>query len=109
MTYHISLTSPGIIYKDLIIVGSRLSEGAQTPPGHIRAYDVHTGKIRWTFHTIPHPGEPGYETYENKDAYKYVGGANAWGGLSLDEKRGIVFTGTGSATPDFYGGHPPRQ
>ena len=62
---HISMTSPGIIYKDLIIVGSRLSEGAQTPPGHIRAYDVHTGKVRWIFHTIPHPGEPGYETYEN--------------------------------------------
>src|SRR4051794_37788631 len=76
--YHISLTSPGIIYKDLIIVGSRLSEGAQTPPGHIRAFDVHTGKLRWIFHTIPHPGEPGYETYENKDAYKYVGGANVW-------------------------------
>lgn len=102
---HISMTSPGIIYKDLIIVGSRLSEGAQTPPGHIRAYDVHTGKVRWIFHTIPHPGEAGYETYENKEAYKYVGGANAWGGLSLDEKRGIVFTGTGSATPDFYGAH----
>ena len=102
---HISMTSPGIIYKDLIIVGSRLSEGAQTPPGHIRAYDVHTGKIRWTFRTIPHPGDPGYESYENKDAYKYVGGANAWGGLTLDEKRGIVFAGTGSATPDFYGGY----
>ncbi len=102
---HISMTSPGIIYKDTIIVGSRLSEGAQTPPGHIRAYDVHTGRVRWTFHTIPHPGEPGYETYENKDAYKYVGGANAWGGLTLDEKRGIVFTGTGSPTPDFWGGH----
>ena len=85
--YHISLTSPGIIYKDLIIVGSRLSEGAQTPPGHIRAFDVHTGKLRWIFHTIPHPGEPGYETYENKNAYKYVGGANAWGGFSLDEKE----------------------
>jgi quinoprotein glucose dehydrogenase len=102
---HISMTSPGIIYKDLIIVGSRLSEGAQTPPGHIRAYDVHTGKVRWTFHTIPHPGEPGYDSYENKDAYKYVGGANAWGGLTLDAQRGIVFTGTGSATPDFYGAY----
>ncbi len=102
---HISMTSPGIIYKDLIIVGSRLSEGAQTPPGHIRAYDVHTGRLRWTFHTVPHPGEPGYETYDNKDGYKYVGGNNAWGGFTLDEKRGIVFAGTGSPTPDFYGGH----
>jgi quinoprotein glucose dehydrogenase len=103
--FHISMTSPGIIYKDMIIVGSRLSEAPLTPPGHIRAYDVHTGKRRWIFHTIPKPGEPGYETYENKDAYKWVGGANAWGGFSLDEKRGIVYTGTGSPTPDFWGGN----
>jgi quinoprotein glucose dehydrogenase len=103
--YHISLTSPGIIYKDLIIVGSRLSEGPMTPPGNIMAFDVHTGKRRWVFHVIPRPGEPGYESYQNKDAYKYVGGGNPWGGLSLDEERGIVFTGTGSATPDFWGGN----
>lgn len=102
---YVSMTSPGIIYKDLIIVGLRLSEGAQTPPGNIRAYDVHTGKLRWTFHTVPHPGELGYETYQNKDAYKYVGANNPWGGFSLDEKRGIVFAGTGSPTPDFYGGY----
>ena len=102
---HVSMTSPGIIYKDLIIIGLRLSEGAQTPPGNIRAYDVHTGKVRWNFHTVPHPGELGYETYENKDAYKYVGANNAWGGFSLDEKRGIVFAGTGSPTPDLYGGY----
>jgi len=103
--FHISMTSPGIIYKDLIIIGSRLSEGPLTPPGHIRAFDVHTGRLRWMFHTIPHPGERGYETYENKEAYKYVGGANAWGGFSLDEKRGTVFTATGSPTPDFWGGN----
>jgi quinoprotein glucose dehydrogenase len=70
---HISMTSPGIIYKDLIIVGSRLSEGAQTPPGHIRAYDVHTGKVRWIFHTIPQPGEAGYETYESRFVRKNRG------------------------------------
>jgi quinoprotein glucose dehydrogenase len=103
--YHISLTSPGIIYKDLIIVGSRLSEGPMTPPGNIMAFDVHTGKRRWVFHVIPRPGEPGHESYQNKNAYKYVGGGNPWGGLSLDEERGIVFTGTGSATPDFWGGN----
>jgi quinoprotein glucose dehydrogenase len=102
---HISNTSPGIIYKDLIILGSRLSESAKAAPGHIRAYDVHTGKQRWIFHTIPHPGEPGYETWENPGAYTYVGGANVWGGFSLDEARGMVFAGTGSATPDFYGGN----
>ncbi len=103
--FHISMTSPGIIYRDLIIVGARLSEGPLTPPGDIMAFDVHTGKRRWSFHTIPRPGEPGYETYEDKEAYKHVGGANAWGGLSLDEARGIVFTGTGSPTPDFWGGN----
>ncbi len=102
---HISNTSPGIIYKDLIILGSRLSESAKSPPGHIRAYDVHTGKQRWIFHTIPHPGEPGYESWDNPKAYTYVGGANVWGGFSLDEERGMVFAGTGSATPDFYGGN----
>jgi quinoprotein glucose dehydrogenase len=102
--FHISMTSPGIIYKDMIIVGSRLSEAPLTPPGHIRAYDVHTGKRRWIFHTIPKPGDPGYDSYPDKNAHKWVGGANAWGGFSLDEARGIVFTGTGSATPDFWGG-----
>ncbi|WP_221391377.1 PQQ-binding-like beta-propeller repeat protein [Dyadobacter sp. NIV53] len=102
---HISNTSPGIIYKDLIILGSRLSEVAASAPGHVRAYDVHTGKRKWIFHTIPHPGEAGYESWENPDAYKYVGGANVWGGFCLDEKRGLVFAGTGSATPDFYGGN----
>lgn len=83
---HISMTSPGIIYKDLIIFGSRVSESAEAVPGHIRAYDVHTGKLRWIFHTIPQPGEPGFESWEDPEAYKYYGGANAWGGLSLDEK-----------------------
>lgn len=101
---HISMTSPGIIYKDLIILGSRVSESAEAVPGHIRAYDVHTGKLRWVFHTLPLPGEPGFETWEDPEAYKYYGGANAWGGFCLDEKRGMVFAGTGSATPDFYGG-----
>jgi quinoprotein glucose dehydrogenase len=103
--FHYSMTSPGIVYNDAIIVGARLSEGPLTPPGHIRAYDVHTGKRRWIFHVIPQPGEPGYETYPDKNAYKWVGGANAWGGLSLDKKRGIVFLGTGSTTPDFWGGN----
>lgn len=103
--FHYSMTSPGIIYKDMIITGSRLSEAPLTPPGPIRAYDVHTGKRRWIFHTIPQPGDPGYDSYPDKNAYKWVGGANAWGGLCLDEKRGIVFAGTGSATPDFWGGN----
>jgi quinoprotein glucose dehydrogenase len=98
----ISATSPGIIYKDLFIVGSSVGETLPAAPGHIRAYDARTGKLRWTFHTIPHPGEFGYETWP-KDAWQYIGGANSWGGMALDEKRGLVFVPTGSAAFDFYG------
>lgn len=101
---YVASTTPGMIYKDLIIIGTRVSEGAEAAPGHIRAYDVHTGKLRWTFHTIPHPGEPGFETWDDSLAYKYIGGANAWAGFSLDEEKGIVFAPTGSASFDFYGG-----
>lgn len=97
-------TSPGIIYKDLYILGSRVDEGPAAAPGHIRAFDVRTGKLRWIFHTIPEPGEFGYETWEDPEAYKYIGGANSWSGFSLDEKRGILFAPTGSASFDFYGG-----
>lgn len=96
------LTSPGIIYKDLIIVGGRNPETLPAPPGNIRAYDVRTGKLRWSFHTIPHPGEFGYETWP-KDAWKYSGAANNWAGMALDAKRGIVYVPTGSAAFDFYG------
>lgn len=100
----VASTTPGIIYKDLIIVGTRVAEDAGAAPGHIRAYDVHTGKLRWIFHTIPQPGEKGYETWNDPHAYQLAGGANAWAGFSLDEARGIVFAPTGSATYDFYGG-----
>jgi quinoprotein glucose dehydrogenase len=95
-------TSPGIIYKDLLIVGDRTPEELPAPPGDIRAYDVRTGKLRWSFHTIPHPGEPGYETWP-KDAWKYTGAANNWAGMALDAKRGVVYVPTGSAASDFYG------
>jgi quinoprotein glucose dehydrogenase len=100
----VTSTSPGIVYKDLLIMGSSLNEEEEAAPGHIRAYDVHTGKIRWIFHSIPHPGEEGYETWSDPNAYRTRGGANTWGGFSLDEKRGIVFASTGTANPDFYGG-----
>lgn len=100
----VTATSPGIIYKDLYILGSRVDEGAAAAPGHIRAFDVRTGKLRWIFHTIPQPGEPGYETWEDPEAYKHIGGANSWSGLTLDEERGILFAPTGSASYDFYGG-----
>ena len=97
-------TTPGIIYKDLLILGMRLAESADAAPGHIRAFDVRTGKLKWIFHTVPHPGEKGYETWEDKDAWKKFGGANNWAGMSLDEERGIVYVPTGSVGGDFYGG-----
>ncbi len=101
----VTATSPGIIYNNLIIMGGRLSETAEAAPGHIRAYDVKTGERKWIFHTIPHPGELGYETWEDGESWTKFGGANAWAGLSLDEKRGIVYVPLGSASYDFYGGN----
>ncbi|MGX5816755.1 outer membrane protein assembly factor BamB family protein [Chitinophaga lutea] len=96
-------TTPGIIYKDLLIIGMRTAESPDAAPGHIRAYDVRTGKRRWIFHTIPHPGERGYDTWDDKDAWKKFGGANNWAGMALDEARGIVYVPTGSVGGDFYG------
>jgi glucose dehydrogenase len=98
----IALTTPGIIYKDLIIVGGREPETHPAPPGDIRAFDVRTGALRWSFHTIPHPGEAGYETWP-KEAWLHSGSANNWTGMALDEKRGILYVPTGSAVSDFYG------
>ena len=100
--------TPGVIYKNLIIMGSRVHEGPIAAPGHLRAFDVKTGKLVWVFHTIPQPGEPGYETWP-EDAWKRVGGANAWAGMSVDHKRGLVFASTGSASFDFYGGNRKGQ
>lgn len=99
----IALTSPGLIYKDLIIVGGRVPETHPAPPGDVRAFDVRTGELRWTFHTIPHPGEYGYDTWP-KNAWTTAGSANNWAGMTLDEKRGIAYIPTGSAVFDFYGG-----
>ena len=100
---YVTATSPGIIYKNLVIIGSTVSESGDAAPGYIRAFDVTTGKLRWTFHSIPQPGEPGYETWP-KDAYKFAGGTNNWSGMSVDDKRGVIYFGTGSPSSDFYGG-----
>ena len=97
------LTSPAIVYQDLLIVGGRNPETLPAPPGDVRAYDVRTGNLRWSFHTIPHPGEFGYDTWP-KDAWLTSGAANNWAGMSLDPKRGILYVPTGSAAFDFYGG-----
>jgi quinoprotein glucose dehydrogenase len=93
---------PGVIFEDLVILGSAPGESYFSPPGYIRAYNVVTGKHIWTFHTIPHPGEFGYETWP-KDAYKYVGGVNVWSEISVDSERGIAYLPIGSPTYDYYG------
>jgi len=98
----ISASTPGRVYGDLYIIGSTVAEALPSSPGDIRAYDVKTGALRWVFHTIPRPGEFGYDTW-SPDAWKVSGGTNAWSGVTVDQKRGIVFAATGSAAFDFYG------
>ena len=98
----VSASTPGVIFDGMLLIGSTVSESLPSSPGDIRAYDAMTGEIRWIFHTIPRPGELGYETWP-PDAYKVSGGANAWSGLTVDHKLGLVFGGTGSAAFDFYG------
>lgn len=100
------MTSPGAIYDDLIIVGFRTSESRPAAPGAIRAYDVRSGKLRWTFRTIPRPGDAGSETWP-QDGLAHAGGGNSWPGMVVDARRGIVFAPTGSAVDDFYGGDRP--
>lgn len=100
----VTATTPGTIYKDLLILGTRVGEGPKpAAPGDVCAYDVRTGERRWCFHTIPHPKEFGHKTWA-KDSWKRAGGANAWGGVSVDSKRGLVFLPLGSPTYIFYGG-----
>jgi glucose dehydrogenase len=95
-------TTPGRVFEDLIILGSATNQGYGSAPGDIRAFDVRTGNLVWTFHTIPHPGEFGYDTWP-PDAWKTVGGANVWSEFSLDESRGILYAPTASAKYNFYG------
>lgn len=100
----IGVNTPGVFFGDLLILGSVVPEGLPSAPGDIRAYNLHTGRQAWAFHTIPHPGEFGHDTWP-PDAWRYSGGANAWAGLALDEQRGLVYAATGSAAYDFYGGN----
>jgi len=100
--------TPGVVYKNLLIMGHRVSEIAPALPGDVRAYDLHTGRIVWTFHTIPHPGEYGADTWP-KDGYRNFGGANNWMGMAIDRQRGIVYVPTGTAAFDLYGSTRPGQ
>jgi len=99
----VTATSPGIAYKNVLILGSSVSEGSGSAPGYVRGFDIISGKLLWTFHTIPLPGEFGYDTWP-ENSYKKFGGTNNWSGLVLDNKRGVVYFGTGSPSSDFYGG-----
>ena len=100
--HYVSMTSPAVRYQDLLIVGFRTGETRPAPPGDIRAYDLHSGELRWTFHTLPRAGEAGVGTWP-KNAWLSAGAANNWAGMVLDESRGIVYAPTGSAVSDFYG------
>ena len=102
MVYRCEQPVPALVYKDIFIIGSSVSERGDAAPGYIQAFNAKTGKLAWVFHTIPLPGEIGYETWP-KDAYKKFGGANCWAGMVMDEKRGAVYFGTGSPSSDFYG------
>ncbi len=98
----VRLTSPGVAYKDLIIIGGRVSESQGASPGDVRAYDARSGRLRWSFHTIPYAGEFGADTWP-PNARSYSGGANNWAGMVIDEQRGMLFVPTGSAAADHYG------
>jgi quinoprotein glucose dehydrogenase len=104
--FFVVATSPGVVFEDKIIMGTRVSEALGAAPGHIRAYNVRTGAQEWIFHTIPAPGDFGADTWP-AGAHGQIGGANAWAGMSLDPERGWVFVPTGSASYDFYGGDRP--
>jgi quinoprotein glucose dehydrogenase len=102
----IQSNTPGKVFENLLLVGSATGEAYFSPPGDLRAYDIVTGKLAWQFHTVPHPGEFGYDTWP-KDAWQYIGGTNTWGEITVDAERGIAYFPTGSATFDFYGADRP--
>jgi quinoprotein glucose dehydrogenase len=99
----IEMTSPGAVFRNILVIASRVNESYDASPGHIRGYDTVTGALKWIFHTIPQSGQVGHDTWKWVTGENY-GGANAWGGVTIDEQRGWVFAATGSATEDFYGG-----
>src|SRR3954471_23790183 len=98
----VTASTPGVVFEDLLIMGSTVPETLPSAPGDIRAFDINTGAIRWSFHTIPRPGEFGHDTWP-ADAWQIAGGANAWSGVTVDPALAMVFAATGSASFDFYG------
>jgi quinoprotein glucose dehydrogenase len=100
----VDATTPGAVFEDLIVLGSRVGETPAAAPGQVSAFDVRTGRLRWVFHTIAHPGEYGHDTWP-ADAWRRVGGANAWSAITVDPTRGMLFVPTGAPSYDFYGGN----
>jgi quinoprotein glucose dehydrogenase len=98
------LSSPPLVYKNVLITGAHVQESPSIgAAGDTRAWDVHTGKLIWTFHSVPRPGEPGSETWE-PDSWKNRSGTNVWGLFTLDEERGILYMPFGEPTTDYWGG-----
>ena len=103
------MASPGVIYRNLIITGAQGQEdNPEGPAMDVRAWDIRTGKLAWTFHTIPHPGEPGSETWP-KDYYLTAGSPANWGFGSVDVERGLIFLPIGQPASQYYGGHRAQQ
>lgn len=108
-TLFVLSNTPGTVYEDLLILGTRVSEGpGPSAPGHLRAYHIPTGRLAWVFHTIPQPGEAGYATWP-PDGWTHLGAANCWTGMAVDARRGLVYVPTGSAAFDFWGGNRVGQ
>jgi quinoprotein glucose dehydrogenase len=104
-----TMTSPPVIVRGVIVVGSSVFDWWGTrpsPPGDVRGFDVRTGRLLWTFHTVPQGEEPGVETWE-KDSWKEAGNANVWAPMSADEELGYVYLPVSTPTNDYYGGHRP--
>jgi quinoprotein glucose dehydrogenase len=102
-------SSPPVIYKNLVIVGSSIPDRLQykfDPPGTVQAFDVRSGKRVWVFYTVPEPGEPGGDTWE-KDSWAQTGHSNVWAPMSLDETRGLLYVPTSTPSGDYYGGRRP--
>ena len=105
--HNIGHNKPTVVIKDTIVVGSIIMDFPslkRNPPGHVRGYDVRTGKLKWRFHSIPQEGEFGVDTWEN-DSWKYTGNTNVWSMMTADEELGYLYLPFGTPTSDYYGGH----
>ena len=108
---HYTNTSPPVVYKDLVILGNGVADRLvyrKDPPGDVRAFDARTGKLVWTFHTVPLTGEFGNDTWGNGSG-KFTGHTNVWAPMTLDDARGLLYLPVSTPSNDFYGGARPGQ